>query len=132
MARRKQNPKTILLAAAALGALALVCGAVIFFVMGDSSPIAKLPEFPVQSYMDGGNLWSEEDYALRGKVENVLLRSDDRTKYLVSIRPHGSDFLVPVLLEPVKPRSKPVQREQKLLLQVHLGPAGEVRCTAYE
>lgn len=132
MARRKQNPKTVLVAAAALGVFALFCGLVIYLVMGDSSPIAKLPEFPVQSYMDGGNLWSEEDYALRGKVENVLLRSDDRTKYLVSIRPRGSDFLLPVLLEPAKPRTKPVQREQKLLLQVHLGPVGEVRCTAYE
>lgn len=132
MARRSQQPATVLKATALLAAFVILSGIAVFFVMTRSNPISKLPAFPWQNYLDGGNLWSQEDYALEGKVENVFLRSEDRRKYLASIRPKGSEFLIPVLFESNEAGDTPVQREQTLWLKVHLGPSGEVRCTAHD
>jgi hypothetical protein len=132
MARRNHTKGNLLKPGifAAIGIL--LCGVAIFLIFGSGSSLGKLPPFPVQSYMDGGNLWSAEDYALSGKVDNVLLRSDDRSTYLVSIRPNESDFVVPVIFETESTGGTPVHREQKLLLKVHLGSSGEIRCTALE
>ena len=132
MARGMQTPKHLLKATTLLGVLILLSGITVFLATKHSNPIAKLPPFPLQSYMDGGNLWSHEDYSLQGKVENVFLRSDDRTKYLAAIRPEGSELLVPVLFESDTAGATPVQREQALLLEVHLGPSGEILCTAHD
>jgi hypothetical protein len=82
--------------------------------------------------LEGSKLWSHEDYAIAGKVENVLLRSEDRRKLLVSVRPEGSDKVLPVVFEQKDNDRLPVQREQQLLLRVTLGPAEEILCTAHE
>lgn len=77
-------------------------------------------------------MWSQEDYALEGKVENVLLRSENSQKYLVSFRPKESEFVLPVLFTSGQAGDAPVQREQMLTLRVHLGSSGEVQCTAHD
>lgn len=132
MVRRKLSPGIFLKPVIYLAVAVVLSGGAIFFFLGNTGSVAKLPSFPIQSYMDGGNLWSDEDYALEGKVENVLLRAEDRRKYLVSIRPKESDFVLPVIFEKSDSGGNPVQREQKLLLKVHLGTDGEIRCTAVE
>jgi hypothetical protein len=132
MVRRKLSPGIFLKPVIYLVVAVLLSGAATFLFLGNASSLAKLPPFPVQSYMDGGNLWSDEDYSLEGKVENLLLRADDRSKFLVSVRPKGSDFVLPVIMEKGDSGERPVQREQQLLLKVHLGSGGEIRCTAVE
>jgi hypothetical protein len=132
MVRRKLNPGIFVKPVIYLGIAVVLSGIGVFFFLGNTSSLAKFPPFPVQSYMDGGNLWSDEHYALEGKVENVLLRADDRTKYLISIRPKGSDFVLPVIIEKETSGGSLVRREQKLLLKVHLGTDGEIRCTDVE
>ncbi len=132
MARRRQNPAKLFKIAAIFITLAVLSGLAVFWLSANSGSFSKLPVFPVDSYMDGSNLWSHEDYVITGKVENVLLRSDDRGRLLVSIRPDGAEALLPVIFRQTEGGKVPVQREQKVALKVHLGRAGEILCTAYE
>jgi hypothetical protein len=129
MARRKKSPlnkKNLLLAAAAL--LVIVAGAA-FFSLDSRRQFSNLAAFPVHSYLDSTGLFSQEDFRIDGKVDNVLLRSDGGRRFLVSIRPEDSTLLLPILVESGK---KPLQRDQRLVMKVHVAANGGILCTDYD
>jgi len=130
MARQKAQFPQALKILSVLGALVLLSGAGVFLAVRTPNAITKLPDFPVTRYMESSGLWSHENYKITGRVDNVLLRSTNSPRILISIKPDGSDTFLPVLLENGNSK-KPVQREQKLILEVHLGPLREILCTAY-
>lgn len=125
------NPKRLALILTLLVGLLLVTGAMAFILLRKPDAFANLPAFPIDSYMDGKNLWSHEDYKVEGRVDNVILRSPSGEKLLVAIQPTGSDLRLPVLLE--KRGGKiPIQREQHLVMKVTLGPSSQIQCSQYE
>jgi uncharacterized protein (DUF58 family) len=129
MARPKKSrldKKTLLLAGAA--ALVIAAGAV-FFSLGSSRQFSSLAAFPVERYLESAGLFSQEDFRIDGRVENVLLRSGGGGRFLVSIRPEGSNLLLPVLVES---RKKPLQRDQRLVMKVHVAASGGILCTDYD
>lgn len=131
MARLNGNPKRMRLIFGLLAALLLASAAVAFSLLRKPNQFARLPAFPVDTYMEGKALWNYEDYKVEGRVDNVLLRSTDGKTLLVSIQPVGSSVRLPVLL--ARNGGKvPVQREQNLLLKVNLGPASQIQCKEYE
>lgn len=132
MSRRNPLAKTALKGAAVMAAVILLSGVVLLFLVKHSNPVAGLHPFPLDSYMEGGSLWGQEEYALEGKVENVLLCSDNRKKFLVSIRPKDSELILPVVLEAKFGGGTPVQREQQLVMRVHVDSSAKIQCTAHD
>ncbi len=129
MARtQKSTLRLVLVIAATL----LVCaGVATFFFFRKSNHLANLPAFPTESYMQGARLWSHEDFRLEGKVDGVIQRSESGNRLVVSIRPEGSDHRLPVIIDAASGKV-PVQREQRLALQVSLGSEMEIRCKHIE
>jgi hypothetical protein len=130
MARKKDQFPQVLKIASVLAALVLLSGAGVFLAVRSPNGISKLPDFPIDQYLEGTGLWSHENYKITGRVDNVLLRSAKSQRLLISIKPDGFSTFLPVLLENGNGKI-PVQREQKLVLEVHLGPDREILCTAY-
>ena len=128
MARGKKpilDKNKILLAA---GVAALIALGALIFSLGSQGQFSSLSEFPVDRYLDNKGLFSQEDFRIQGTVDNVLLRANGGGHFLVSIRPDESQLLLPVLMEPGK---KPLQRDQRLLLRVHVASNGGIVCTDY-
>jgi hypothetical protein len=129
MARRKKSPlnqKNLLLAGAAL--LVVAVGAA-FFSLDSRRQFSNLAAFPADRYLEATGLFSQEDFRIDGTVDNVLLRSDGGRRFLVSIRPDDSNLLLPVLVESAK---KPLQRNQRLVMKVHVAGSGEILCMDYD
>jgi len=129
MARQWQGKKKVLaIVAISIGLLILGVSLVVVFKKPD--PYAELAAFPVESYMEGKDLWGREEYKMEGKVDNVILSSPGGSTLLVSIRPEGSGLLLPVLLEKSGGKA-PIQREQKLVMKVTLGKASQILCREF-
>jgi hypothetical protein len=129
MARRKKSPltpKNLLIVGAAI--LVIAAGTA-FFSLDSRRQFSNLAAFPVDRYLEASGLFSQEDFRIDGTVDNVLLRSDGGRRFLVSIRPGDSNLLLPVLVESGK---KPLQREQRLVMKVHVAANGTVLCTDYD
>jgi len=125
------NGRKLALGAASLVALLAISGGLTFFLLRKSNAFANLPAFPLDSYMEGGKLWSHEDYRLAGRVDNVIMRSSSGEKLLVVLQPEKSELRIPVVLD--KSAGKiPVQREQNLVLKVDLGPTAQIQSKYYE
>lgn len=129
MARKQTNSIRIAAIVGGLVAVLLAAGG-IFFVFGKSDTYADLPPFPVDSYLAGGNLWSYDEYRIKGRVDNVVYRSRTSDRIVASVQPLDSKVRLPVVIEP-KPGSKGVQIEQMLELKVTLGPEGEIVCREF-
>jgi hypothetical protein len=131
MARKKNKSQQIVFAVLiTFGGLA-IGAAVTYMVLGSSNRFAALPSFPIDSYLEGGGLWSDEEYKIEGRVDNVLLRSDDKRVLLVSIQPIDSDRRIPVLVIRGDKQTKPIQREQDIVIRAHLGASREIIGTDY-
>lgn len=131
MARIHTNPKILRLILALFAGFILLAGVVAFLLLHKTGTLAHLPTFPIETYMEGRNLWNHEDYKIEGRIDNVILRSASGETLLVAIQPAGSDLRLPVLL--AKRAGKvPVQREQNVILKVSLGSASEIQCKEYE
>ena len=109
----------------------LVTAAATYFTVGKSDGFDDLPPFPVDSYLDGGNLWSYEAYQIKGRVENVIYRSRASDRVVASIQPQESKIRLPVLIE-LEAGKKGVQVEQFLDLKVTLGPDREILCREFK
>ncbi len=130
MARGNGKLKKLLVISAAGVLLLLVAGGGALYFARPANKFANLPAFPVDAYLAGGTLWSDEDYLVEGRVDNLLMRSKDDLRLLVSIEPKTSDTRLPVVLDRAGGKL-PLQREQKLQMKVHLGSSGEIVCTDY-
>lgn len=131
MARSKMNSRKLFTIFMVLAVFLILSGVIAFVLLRKPDQFAKLTAFPIDSYMDGKDLWSHEDFKLEGRVDNVILRSASGGKLLVALQPTGSDLRLPILLE--KGDGKiPVQREQKLVMKVNLGRASQIQCTYFE
>lgn len=130
MARNKNNLPKILGIIGVLVVILALSGMGAFFLLRNGNGLAKLPAFPVEKYLDGGNLWGYEDYKLEGKVDNVLQRSNNKDAILASIQPENSKRRLPVIIQKSE-GMKPVLREQKLILKVTLGDSHEIYCKEY-
>ncbi|RYD84412.1 MAG: hypothetical protein EOP84_05570 [Verrucomicrobiaceae bacterium] len=128
MARQSNNTRGYLIVAGSIALLILAGSLGLFFLK--SQPYKELPAFPVESYMEGKNLWGREEYRMEGKVDNVILGSSGGNTLLVSFRPEGSGLLVPVVLEKSGGKTS-VQREQKLIMKVTLGKASQIVCSEF-
>lgn len=109
-------------------ALLLAAGAggfVVSLVSSSPGSFRKLPEFPVASFCAGDPLWGNSSYRLSGVLDNMILESQDRKKYLVSIIPEGASVPLPVII-PVKASQVPLQRQQKLLIEVGVDSSGRI------
>jgi len=100
---------------------------VAFLSLRPARSFASLAEFPAERYLEDEVLFSQEDFRLNATVENVLLRSKDGKKFLVWVRPRESEHSLPVLMEPGE---KNLQRNQELLMKVHVLPSGAILCRA--
>jgi len=100
-----------------------------FLHLGSSQKFPQLSEFPVENYLEKNVIIGREDFRLEGKVENILLRSDNGNSFLVSIKPANSDFLLPVILTSQK---KSIQREQILVMKVHADSSEVIKCDDYD
>jgi hypothetical protein len=100
-----------------------------FLHLGSSQKFPQLSEFPVENYLEKNGIIGREDFRLEGKVENILLRSDNGNSFLVSIKPANSDFLLPVILTSQK---KSIQREQILVMKVHADSSEVIKCDDYD
>lgn len=129
MARKKTNSNKV--AAIGGGIVFLVLVAVgLFFVLGNRDIYGKLPPFPVDSYLGGGNLWSYDEYKINGRIDNVIYRSRNTERVVASVQPLESKVRLPIVIE-LKPGTKGVQIEQVLDLKVILGPKGEILCREF-
>ena len=100
-----------------------------FLGLGSSQKFSQLSEFPVENYLEKNGIIGREDFRLEGKVENILLRSDNGKTFLVSIKPASSDYLLPVILTSQK---KSIQREQILVMKVHADSSEVITCDDYD
>lgn len=131
MARSKTDLKKLLIIATLLVVFVLLTGSIAFLALRKPNAFANLSAFPIDSYMEGKGLLSQEDYKMEGRVDNVILRSASGEKLLVAIQPDGSDLRLPVVLEKNGGKG-PVQREQHLVLRVNLGASSQIQCTRFE
>jgi hypothetical protein len=100
-----------------------------FLHLGSPQKFAQLSEFPVENYLEKNGIIGKEDFRLEGKVENILLRSDNGNTFLLSIKPANSDYLLPVILTSQK---KSIQREQILVMKVHADSSEVIKCDDYD
>jgi hypothetical protein len=112
---------------AVIGLISL--GGFSFLHLGSSQKFPQLSEFPVENYLEKNGIIGREDYRLEGKVENILLRSDNSNTFLVSIKPKNSNYLLPVILTSQK---KSIQREQILVMKVHADSSEVIKCDEYD
>lgn len=101
-----------------------------FFAFGKRDSFSELPQFPIDAYLGGGNLWSYDEYRIKGRVDNVVFRSNISDRIVASVQPSDSKVRLPVLIEP-RLGTKSVQLEQELVFKVTLGPAGEILCSDF-
>jgi hypothetical protein len=99
------------------------------FNFDSSRRFSQLAEFPVENYLQKNGLISQEDFRLEGKVENILLRSDNGKVFLVSIKPANESYLLPVMVDSQK---KSIQREQILIMKVHTDSSEVIKCDDYD
>lgn len=109
--------------------LVVVAVGAFLFSPNPSRRFSKLAEFPVENYLENNGVMSQEDFLIDGTVENVLLRDGTGRRFLVSMETDRDGLLLPVLVESDK---KPIQRGQRLLMQVHIGAHDGIVCTNYE
>jgi len=128
VARQSNNTKGYLIVAGSI-ALLILAGS-LGLVLLRSQPYKDLPAFPVESYMEGKNLWGREEYRVEGKVDNVILGSPSGNTLLVSFRPEGTGLLLPVILEKSGGKAA-IQREQKLVMKVTIGKASQILCNEF-
>jgi hypothetical protein len=100
-----------------------------FLHLGSSQKFPQLSEFPVENYLEKNGIIEREDFRLEGKVENILLRSDNSNTFLVSIKPTNFNYLLPVILTSQK---KSIQREQILVMKVHADSSEVIKCDDYD
>lgn len=100
-----------------------------FLDLGSSRKFSQLSEFPVENYLEKNGIIGREDFRLEGKVENILLRSENGKTFLVSIKPANSDYLLPVILSSQK---KSIQREQILVMKVYADSSEVIKCDEYD
>lgn len=130
MARNKKTASKTLGIIVVIVVLVALSGGGAFFLLNNGNGLSKLPAFPVEKYLDGGNLWGYEEYKLEGTVDNVLQRSRNKDTILASIQPDNSKRRLPVIIQKSE-GMKPVLREQKLILKVTLGDSHEIYCKEY-
>ena len=109
-------------------ALVIALGAAFLF-FGASRKFSNLSSFPTVSYLENSGLFSQEDFKIFGSVDNVLLRSANAKMFLASIKPADSDLLLPVI---ISPDNKNLQRNQQLVMRVHIAQNGSIVCSEYE
>lgn len=124
---KKSQPGKNYILISVIGLISL-CG-FSFFHLGSSQKFSQLSEFPVENYLEKNGIIGREDFRLEGKVENILLRSDNGNSFLVSIKPANSDYLLPVILTSQK---KTIQREQILVMKVHADSSEVIKCDDYD
>ncbi|MDF1812725.1 MAG: hypothetical protein P1V20_10940 [Verrucomicrobiales bacterium] len=131
MARGKSKPGKIIGIIVAVVAVFCVTGGGLFFMLSSRNHLAKLPEFPVETYLEAENLWSYQnaDYKVDGEVEAVLLPETNGV-VLISFKPMDSDRRLPVLVSQDE-SSKSIRPRQELTLKVTLGETHELRCSDY-
>jgi hypothetical protein len=129
MARRNKPVFNLRILLAAGAALLLVAAGALVLGLGSARQFSGLAAFPVDRYLESNGLFGQEDFRIDGKVENVVLRGDGGRRFLVSIRPDDSDLLLPVVVESGK---KPLQRDQRLVMKVHVDASGGILCTHYD
>ena len=112
-------------ALAALAVVAVVGGFVFVIASRSNSPLHNLPEFPVAEYRQGDPLWSNSSYLLSGTLDNIILESKNRTKYLVAITAKGAGSPLPVII-PAKASKVPLQRLQNISLKVTVDSSGRI------
>ena len=94
-----------------------------------SQRFSRLPEFPVENYLEKNSIIGREDFKLEGKIENILFRSGDGKTFLVSVKPVNSDYLLPVVISSQK---KSIQREQILIMKLHADSSELIKCEDYD
>lgn len=131
MARSKNNSGKIIGIIVSIIAVVCITGAGLFFILSNRNHLAKLPEFPVEPYLEAENLWSYQnaDYKVNGQVEAVILPAKNGI-VLVSFIPENSDRRLPVLIDQSE-KSKPIRPQQALTLKVTVGGTHELRCNDY-
>jgi hypothetical protein len=129
MARNRTNAPKIAAIGGGFAAL-LFTAAGVYFTVSKGDSYDDLPSFPVDTYLDGGNLWSYEAYQIKGRVENVIYRSRSSDRVVASIQPQESKVRLPVVIE-LEAGTKGVQIEQVLDLKVSLGPDREIICREF-
>lgn len=125
MARSKNNHHKILLGLTVGAASIIIIGGAASTIFQSDKTFTNLPAFPVRAFIDNSSLWDKSDYILRGRVENVLMRSQDDTRALISFQPEANDLLLPIVITLTDSKLLP-QREQRLVMRVRLGPRGEI------
>ncbi len=129
MARKRTS--TAKIATIAGGFLAIVVVAVgLTFAFGRRDAYRALPPFPVDAYLSGGNLWSYDEYRIKGRVENVIYRSHESGVIVASVQPLDSKVRLPLFIQRTSGTGG-VQLEQVLDFKVTLGPNKEIRCLEF-
>lgn len=131
MARTQNNKSKLYLMLSVVVLILLVSGVFAFITLRKPDEFNKLSAFPIDSYLEGTDLWSHEDFRLEGRVDNVVLRSPSGTTLLLSLQPKGSALRLPILLQ-TKDGKIPIQRDQTLVMKVNLGNSSEINCQTYE
>lgn len=130
MARLGMNRKKMAIISSIVVSL-LAIGAAALVLLKSSKAFPNLPEFPVDSYMEGSALWVSDECRMEARVDNVILPSTDGQKLLISVQPKGSGYRLPILISK-NGATKPIQREQQLVLKVSTSADRQLRCTEYE
>jgi hypothetical protein len=112
-------------AAIALGAL----GILLFQTKFDR--YARLPEFPVESYLEGKGMWSGDFFRIVGTVENVLHQNEEDGILVVSVQMEEAGRIVPVLVTR-KENQAPLSRNQQLKMEVAVDPNDRIKCLRYD
>lgn len=130
MSRKKGNPLVVVSILVGLVLVLGLVGGAAFMYLNGANQFSKLAAFPVDNYMDSAGLWSQQDYRLEGRVDNIIAYTNDKGSVLLSMQPKGSDRRVPVVVQAVN-AGKPLQREQDVVLKVTLGNQKQIICSDY-
>jgi hypothetical protein len=114
-----------IVAAMSLGAL----GILLFQTKFDR--YARLPEFPVESYLEGKGMWSGDFFRIAGTVKNILHQNEEDGTLLVSIEMEETGRIVPVLVTRDTNRT-PLSRNQQLKMEVAVDPKSRIKCLRYD
>jgi|GEM_PF-2111632 len=129
--KRKSSSRLAPIIGIVVVVIALTGGGLVFFLRMQNQ-LSRLPTFPTETYLTGENLWSLEDqeFKIEGRVDKVIMPSEDRKTTLVSVQPDGSKRRIPLLISD-EAGKKTILPEQDLLFKVQLGSALEVLCSEY-